>query len=91
MALSKTDLAMLTIGGGSAVDVLKPDVTWLLDGCPNPRPASVDELVTIAAIAICLIAWHWFKNRDPKDASAVASVVGEDPVPEPAPAPPAAA
>lgn len=65
MDINKSTLAALTIGGGSAVDVLKPDVTWLLNGCPGPRPDSVDELVTLLLIGAALLVWHVVKSRDP--------------------------
>lgn len=77
-ALTKTDLSMLGLGGGSLEEMLRPNVTWFLDGCPAPRPQTVDELVTLALIVIGLIVWHIITNRDPKIA-VFAATIAEDP------------
>lgn len=69
MAITKTQLGMLGLGGGSVEEMLRPVVTWFLDGCPAPRPATVDELLTALVIIAALLAWHTLYNRDPKVAA----------------------
>ena len=65
MAISKSTLGLSALGGGGAIDIFKPDITWFLNGCPSPRPDGVDELVTAAVVLLFLLAWHWLINEDP--------------------------
>lgn len=74
MDITKTGLAATVLGGGSAVDILKPDVTWFLNGCPDPRPDSVDELATILLVVAALLLWHWLLRKDPALAAEVEEV-----------------
>jgi hypothetical protein len=62
MPVTKTTLSLSAIGGGAAMKYIQPVVTWLLNGCPSPRPDTVDTVATALVVLIALLICHTMQH-----------------------------